>query len=1085
MKTYTIFLASSAELLADRKEFEIRINRINKDWVAQGVFLQLEVWEDFLDALSATRLQDEYNKVIKQCDLFVMLFWTKVGPYTEEEFDTAVRQFKNTQKPFVYTYFKEGVDPARPVVAADQKSLLAFKDKLKSLGHFYTGYSNVEGLQLHFRDQLDKLRANGFIEFPAQAPGSAGIRYAANVGAGGALAQGTNATAVVGGIFVSGNNTGPLTHIVNNHITPAPQDGDEAQTVITTYLQAMVRELSGLRLGQVDASADASRHEPFQLADIYVPLNTTLQIDETHSLATWLKRGALQVHLRPEPEVAMRPVSALEALAQHRALTLLGDAGSGKSTFGARVLLSLAQVWQGHGAEISQLGDTWTHGAKLPIHVVLRRFAADLPPGDKPARASDLWAFIGRELHASGCVLSADAVKFIEKAARKQGAFFLLDGLDECGGPTQRDRVAAAAHELMASMGEQSRFLLTARPYAAPANQDEAQGVYTLAELNDEQVEIFITCWYQATVKRQGWRQADADSKREELIASYHREDMLPPMLLTLLAILHRDGRMPEDRADLYDKSVDLLLLRWNQRVGADKALLDELNVAGLKLSDLREVLEELAFRTHEAGFGKLHGNAVADIGEDQLVRAFAPLLSASKDKADKVVDYIEKRAGILIGKGTPASGVERQFNFPHRTFQEFLAACFLARQINFPAECVRLARAGLGHWEVVLPLAARMAKLERGASAADALVASRSPLECAAEKPVTAVDFACAYFAGLQLEEIGLANVRANDRTRVIAARVASWLAYALPQHLGDGVWTAKHRAAAGDLLAKLGDPRFGAERFYLPNDDMLGFVEIPADPDFVIGVQRDYREGSESPMSSAATGDAMNHEPTPTPHFYIARYAVTVAQFRAFVEATRYYLGEPFALDNPSNRPVSCISWLEARDYCVWLTKQVQAAKAFRTSKLCAMVREGGWVFDLPNEPEWEKAARGGALRQVFSWGNRPNPELANYGATGIKDTCAVGCFPANGYGLHDMIGNVWEWTRSRSSYYPYPTDGGDRESGKGGSTDRWVVRGGAWDDAPGDIGCACRVKFRPGDRLGNLGFRVVMRSAPVGLR
>jgi hypothetical protein len=204
MKTYTIFLASSAELLADRKEFEIRINRINKDWVPQGAFLRLEIWEDSLDALSPTRLQDEYNKVIAQCDVFVMLFWTKVGKYTEEEFDTAVQQFHKTKKPFVYTYFKQDTDPARPVITEDAKSLAAFKNKLQTLGHFYTGYANVEGLQLHFRDQLDKLRANGFIEFPSQGTATSGTTYTATAGAGSAIAQGAGAKAMVGSVDTGG-----------------------------------------------------------------------------------------------------------------------------------------------------------------------------------------------------------------------------------------------------------------------------------------------------------------------------------------------------------------------------------------------------------------------------------------------------------------------------------------------------------------------------------------------------------------------------------------------------------------------------------------------------------------------------------------------------------------------------------------------------------------------------------------------------------------------------------------------------------------------------------------------------------------
>jgi hypothetical protein len=166
MITKKIFLASSAELKEDRKEFEIFIGRKNKDWVDKGVFLDLVIWEDFLDAISQTRLQDEYNKAICDCDLFVMLFWTKVGQYTEEEFETAFGQFKSANKPFIFTYFK---DTEISVASANKKALMslwAFQEKLSSLGHFYTVYKNVDELKFKFNQQLEKLASNGFIEFP-------------------------------------------------------------------------------------------------------------------------------------------------------------------------------------------------------------------------------------------------------------------------------------------------------------------------------------------------------------------------------------------------------------------------------------------------------------------------------------------------------------------------------------------------------------------------------------------------------------------------------------------------------------------------------------------------------------------------------------------------------------------------------------------------------------------------------------------------------------------------------------------------------------------------------------------------------
>ena len=138
-----IFLASSSELKEDRQEFEIFINRKNKDLIKKGFFIELVIWEDFLDAMSQTRLQDEYNKAVRGCDIFVMLFFTKVGKYTEEEFETAFGQFKATNKPLIYTYFKDAPITTGSLDEQDTMSLFAFKKKLKNLGHFYTRYKKV------------------------------------------------------------------------------------------------------------------------------------------------------------------------------------------------------------------------------------------------------------------------------------------------------------------------------------------------------------------------------------------------------------------------------------------------------------------------------------------------------------------------------------------------------------------------------------------------------------------------------------------------------------------------------------------------------------------------------------------------------------------------------------------------------------------------------------------------------------------------------------------------------------------------------------------------------------------------------
>lgn len=155
-QTVKIFLASSAELKADREQFEQFIGRKNKTLNEKGQFLKLEIWEDFIDAMSQTRLQEEYNKAVRDCDIFVMLFATKVGRYTREEFETAFGQFQEFGKPRIYTYFKTAPVKLIDIPDDDLLSLMAFKKTLKELGHFLTAYEDGNDLINHFTGQLDK-----------------------------------------------------------------------------------------------------------------------------------------------------------------------------------------------------------------------------------------------------------------------------------------------------------------------------------------------------------------------------------------------------------------------------------------------------------------------------------------------------------------------------------------------------------------------------------------------------------------------------------------------------------------------------------------------------------------------------------------------------------------------------------------------------------------------------------------------------------------------------------------------------------------------------------------------------------------
>ena len=105
-------------------------------------------------------LQHEYNKAIRNCAIFVSMFFTKTGKFTAEEFNVAHKRFLETGKPKIYTFFKKASVDIEDL-GQEINTLLKFKRKLKKLGHFYTTYNSVEDLQKRFRNQLDLLMDGG------------------------------------------------------------------------------------------------------------------------------------------------------------------------------------------------------------------------------------------------------------------------------------------------------------------------------------------------------------------------------------------------------------------------------------------------------------------------------------------------------------------------------------------------------------------------------------------------------------------------------------------------------------------------------------------------------------------------------------------------------------------------------------------------------------------------------------------------------------------------------------------------------------------------------------------------------------
>jgi formylglycine-generating enzyme required for sulfatase activity len=300
------------------------------------------------------------------------------------------------------------------------------------------------------------------------------------------------------------------------------------------------------------------------------------------------------------------------------------------------------------------------------------------------------------------------------------------------------------------------------------------------------------------------------------------------------------------------------------------------------------------------------------------------------------------------------------------------------------------------------------------------------------------------------------------------------------LVQVLRDPNHAVAERLSAGDALAELGDPRFyGEDGFYLPREEMLGFVEVP---------EGNFRMGSDDQDPDAGDDEKPQHT-LHLPAFYMAKYPITVAQFRLFVDQSDHEPADKDSLKGAANHPVVWVNWHDALAYCRWLDEQLRAWTSAPQS--LRQLLGNGYQVILPSEAEWEKAARGtGGLR--YPWGNEFDPEQANFKGTSRGNPSAVGCFPGGSspYRLLDMSGNVWEWTRSiygewdkdknelKNAYrYEYEPRDGREDLEKGNEWVR-VLRGGSWRDEPKRLRCAARDWVNPRSHGGvNCGFRVCL--------
>lgn len=930
------------------------------------------------------------------------------------------------------------------------------------------------------------------------------------------------ATLADGSVIIGGNAQGVIVITGDNNQVTLAAEQVPLNTLLQMYYRSLALECSRLPLGIVDAKFNNSssfRQDEVSLSQVYTDLDVVSppadESQDPHTFGFRLARG-LGKDRTPLLEAVASP--------QARLLVLVGDPGSGKTTFTNYLTFLLANALSlGQSADLPE-----PLNELLPVRLVLRQAAKHFPADTHKGSARFLWqAFFAEVTERIGTPAAAQLFPYLQAKLEQQGGLFLLDGLDEVPEADRRRKcMLEAIHQLAGQIPAKSRILLTARPYAYadPAWRLPNFQLLALAPFSPEQIERFVKGFYRAVGPVLGWDEPTTHERGNRLTAGILAKEYLAdlasrPLLLTLMATLDSSwGKLPEDRADLFEESVKLLLTRW-QRVREVRNERGELDwepsiskALGLGEDKIRAALEKLAYQVHlRQAFEPNREHESADISRGEVLEVFCEMLPEDFN-ADVLLKYLETRSGLLVGRR------ENVYAFPHRSFQEYLTACHLMTvEQNVSLKLRELVYSDLDWWREVFLLGVGK-KRQGGLGDAVGMVQTLVPGEIAFAGEITEKDYLAAILAAQALIELRLKERMPGESSfQTVVERICRWLV----RIVEEGLLIPAQRLEAADALGTLGDPRFDEKRLHLPAflrgtpEPHLGFVLIPAGT-FIMGSDKNIPEAyeDEKPVSSV-----------PLPDFYISRYPVTNAQYAHFIQAggyqnERYWTLEgwawrngqdydlsliddvnirniyqevlkrrpperrslPFWWNDPRwsapTRPVVGVCWYEAMAYCRWLDEQLRALhpELFRP----------GYVVRLPSEAEWEKAARGSAGR-TWAWGNQWQEDCANVDETGLGQTSPVGMFPRGctpETGVFDLTGNVWEWTHTRwgrgvALEYPYPWKSDDGRENPQGVFLR-VIRGGSWNFSRRNARCAFRDWGFPNGFDDDFGFRCVVSLA-----
>ncbi len=843
------------------------------------------------------------------------------------------------------------------------------------------------------------------------------------------------------------------------------------------------------------------------------------------------------------PDASFDDLRDVLGAVRDRAVVVLGEPGAGKSTLLRRLELDLAvdaltapRAGTGDGAGAAG-ADAGADDGRVTFFVDLSRYAPVITNDGLRKRAepsadawlAEQWRQRCPELPGWGDMLATGRV------------VVLLDALNEMphAGEADFDDRREAWREWLRDLPPGNRAVFTCRSldYSAGLSTDKLPVPQARVErMDDGQVRRFL--------------QAYLPDRWAEVLEQIDGTDLLDIVKTPFYAGLlvqqaDAEGALPRGRAGLVTGFVrhalrrevgnrhTLFLMDAGLLTPADHAQIQQRrdNVYALPSGGpLIPKIVDLAFAMQAGGRGQ-------DVVREVVTRADACAL-VDHPRADDIVDAGVALGILVVKTREELDATVAEVEFFHQLFREYFAARNVARNLD-PARMATEWRAEAMPERLDATLA-RIAPADplppapaTGWEEPAALAAAMTPRPDDFVQAVAAVNLPlagrCAAEADVRVSEA----VKADLRQRLVA-------------RTGDAAADLRARIAAGLALGRLGDPRFerregphgpyivppmvcvpagrypiGTERGGWPDERPAHYVELPefhlgqfpvtnaewalfvasggyadeqwweteaarawlrGDPASVEHSrqwQRDFwRSGPKDDASFqtwVADRPGLTDVDIPWLQWFFGQSAEelesTIAGWYPAERKSEPQLWNDAAF-NASSQPVVGVCWFEARAYCAWLRAQ------------------SGQAFCLPSEVEWEAAARGPKGR-VFAYGDTFDAAVCNTFETHVRRTTPVGVFPGGvtlgSDGLHDMTGNVWEWTRSlwgaESSTpehgYPYDLADSRRENPNADPKIRRVVRGGSWGFPSLGARAASRYRLIPDDRNLNVGVRLAVSA------